>query len=100
LWAARNHPQKGRINARIWALRAEVPLDELSDAPRAEVLAEMATHRWFVFLPKGFDSCPRTLIEAEAAGCDIVTNNLAGRRDSGELFAVMAEQAPKFWAWI
>jgi hypothetical protein len=100
LWAARNHPQKGRINARIWALRAEVPLDELSDAPRAEVLAEMATHRWFVFLPKGFDSCPRTLIEAEAAGCDIVTNNLAGRRDPGELFAVMAEQAPKFWAWV
>lgn len=100
LWAARNHPQKGRISARLWAMRSGIPLTEVCDEPRQVVLDMMATHRWFVFLPKGFDSCPRTLIEAEAAGCEIVTNHLAGRRDPGDLREVIAYQAVKFWQWL
>ncbi len=60
----------------------------------------MACHQYFVFLPKAFDSCPRTLIEAEAAGCEIITNHLAGRRDPGDLREVIASQAVKFWSWL
>lgn len=100
LWAARNHPQKGRISARIWAMRAEVQLTEMCDQPRQDVLDAMAWHQYFVFLPKAFDSCPRTLIEAEAAGCEIITNHLAGRRDPGDLREVIAYQAQKFWSWL
>lgn len=100
LWAARNHPQKGRINARIWAQRNDVPLVELTDVSRETVLAHMAQAQWFVFLPKGFDSCPRTLIEAELAGCEIVTNDLAGRRDPGDIREVLAAQPGKFWGWL
>jgi hypothetical protein len=100
LWAARNHPQKGRIGARMWAQRNDVPLTEMCQEPRQVVLDAMAWHRWFVFLPKGFDSCPRTLIEAEAAGCEIVTNHLAGRRDPGEFAEVMGYQPVKFWNWL
>lgn len=100
LWAARNHPQKGRTNARIWAQRNDVPLVELTDVTRATVLTHMAQARWFVFLPKGFDSCPRTLLEAELAGCEIVTNHLAGRRDAGDLRAVLLAQPGKFWGWL
>lgn len=100
LWAARNHPQKGLLAARRWARSMELELTELSDVPRAEVLQAMADHLWFVFLPQAFDSCPRTLIEAEAAGCRIHTNSRAGRRDDGDLSEVMAQQAPKFWGWL
>ena len=100
LWAARNHPQKGRIGARIWASKQGVPLTEITDAPRTDVLDAMSRHRWFVFLPKGVDACPRTLIEAEAAGCEIVTNNLAGRREEGDLREVMAAQPDRFWGWL
>jgi hypothetical protein len=100
LWAARNHPQKGLIGARIWAHTRQLPLTEITDAPRADVLAAMAEHTWFVFLPKGFDSCPRTLIEAELAGCEIVTNELAGRRDPGDIREVLAAQPGKFWGWL
>lgn len=100
LWAARNHPQKGRISARIWAMRTGIPLTEMCDEPRPTVLDAMARHQYFVFLPKAFDSCPRTLIEAEAAGCEIITNYLAGRRDPGDLREVVAHQAQKFWAWL
>lgn len=100
LWAARNHPQKGRIGARIWARRQGVPLTEITDAPRTDVLAAMGQHHWFVFLPKALDACPRTLIEAEAAGCEIVTNDLAGRREPGDLRDVMAAQPDRFWGWL
>jgi hypothetical protein len=100
LWAGRNHPQKGLLAARMWARRTGVPLVELSDVPRAQVLAAMATARWFVFLPQRLDACPRTLIEAEASGCEIVTNENAGRRRAGPLEQVMAEERDRFWAWV
>lgn len=100
LWAARNHPQKGLLAARRWCREQNLELTELSGVERSEVLEAMATHEWFVFLPQGFDSCPRTLIEAEAAGCRIHTNGNAGRRDPGPFDEVMAAQAPKFWSWL
>lgn len=100
LWAARNHPQKGLLAARRWAREQGLWLTELSSVPRVEVLQQMALHEWFVFLPQAFDSCPRTLIEAEAAGCKIHTNSRAGRRDPGDFHEVMAAQAPKFWSWL
>ena len=71
LWAGRDHPQKGRINARIWAQRNGMPLRELTNVPRAQVLDAMAVAEVFVYLPKGHDTIPRTLIEAELAGCRI-----------------------------
>lgn len=100
LWSARNHPQKGLLAARLWSRSMDLPLTELTGVPRSDVLAAMAEHEWFVFLPQGFDSCPRTLIEAEYAGCKIHTNSNAGRRDPGPLDEVMAAQAPKFWGWL
>lgn len=100
LWSARNHPQKGLLAARIWSRSVGLPLTELTSVPRSQVLEAMAEHEWFVFLPQGFDSCPRTLIEAEYAGCKIHTNGNAGRRDPGPLDEVMAAQAPKFWGWL
>jgi hypothetical protein len=100
LWAARNHPQKGRLAARMWAARNKVELRELSGVSRAEVLDAMTVARWFVFLPLQLDACPRTLIEAEAAGCDIVTNEFAGRRQTGPLLDVMEQQRERFWRWV
>jgi len=100
LWAARNHPQKGLLAARRWARAHDLPLTEFSSVPRSEVLESMASHEYFVFLPQAFDSCPRTLIEAEAAECKIVTNARAGRRDEGPLEEVMAAQASNFWGWV
>jgi len=100
LWAARNHPQKGRLAARMWASRNGMELRELSDVPRRTVLDAMQEARWFVFLPQRLDACPRTLIEAEAAGCEVVSNHHAGRRMPGPLDQVMAEQRDRFWSWV
>ena len=100
LWAARNHPQKGRLAARMWAAANRVELRELTDVPRSTVLQAMSEARTFVFLPQRLDACPRTLIEAEAAGCEIVTNHHAGRRQPGPLNEVMETQREQFWKWV
>lgn len=79
LWAARNHPLKGRLNARIWALDHKIELDEITDAPREDVLAAMAVATYFVHRPIERDPCPSTVTEALIAGCDVVTNERVGR---------------------
>lgn len=106
LWAGRNHPQKGRVEARMWAHARNIPLTELTDAPREQVLEVMSRATWFVHLPQGIvDPCPRTLIEAELAGCEVVTNALAGRVEvAGQGADVVREhirQVPaRFWGWV
>lgn len=100
LWAARDHPFKGRAEARLWAQQAGVELREITNRPRAEVIEAMTRARWFVFLPHVLDACPRTLIEAEAAGCEIVTNERAGRRRPGNVREVNEAQKELFWRWV
>lgn len=79
LWAARDHPQKGRVEARMWARQRGIELVELTGVPRPQVLEAMGRASYFVLLAKGFDPCPTTVIEAELAGCEIVTNRMVGR---------------------
>jgi hypothetical protein len=101
LFAARNHPAKGRINARIKAQQMNVPLIELSNVDRSTVLEHMSRAKWFIHLPKEFDACPRTVIEATLAGCEIITNpNLVGRLNPGEPVEVLTAQPPKFWSMV
>lgn len=103
LCAARDHPQKGRMNARLWAWQNGVKLVEMTDAPRDEVLAAMKKARYFVHLPKGIiDPCPRTVIEAELAGCELIVNDLVGRVPaSGYALADYLRFIPeRFWRWV
>jgi len=106
LWAGRDHPQKGRVEARMWAHSKQIPLVELTDAPRGQVLEVMSRASWFVHLPQGIvDPCPRTLIEAELAGCQVVTNRLAGRVEvAGQGPDVLREYLRRvpgmFWGWV
>lgn len=105
LWAARNHPQKGAAEARVWARGEGVHLTEVTDAPRSFVLEQMARHETFVFLPTELDACPRTVIEAGLAGCRLVVNDNVGRVpvwDQGR--AAISEhlqaQPGRFWGWV
>lgn len=104
LWAARDIWHKGRDAAREWAADAGVELVELSDVPRSTVLEHMGRARWFVHLPVGFvDPCPRTVIEAEIAGCELVVNDRVGRvpvRGADAVAEYVAGAAERFWGWV
>ena len=103
LWAARNHPQKGRVEARMWAAARGVELLELTDVPRAAVLEAMGPASYFVLLAKGPDPCPTAVIEAEIAGCEVVTNGLVGRvpvRGADEVAGWIEALPGRFWGWV
>ncbi len=78
LWAARNHPLKGRLKAHAWSLENGLPFLDLSDVDRSVVLDAMARCEWFVHLPLAFESECRAVMEAVLSGCKIHTNDNVG----------------------
>jgi hypothetical protein len=73
-----------------WAQREGVPVDFFGDGPFApnvsrpvpymDMPALLASYQTFVFLPSVIEPFGRTVAEAWAAGCEIVTNGLVGAR--------------------
>jgi len=103
LWAARDHPQKGLFKSRLWAADRGVPFRALTNRPRAEVLDAMSRASWFVLLANDHDPCPAACVEAEIAGCEVITNGNVGRVPvSGpEAVAAHVESNPsRFYGWL
>lgn len=103
LWAGRSVGHKNRGGAQEWADKQGVRFVALTNEPRETVLEAMGRARWFVHLPRDIiDPCPRTVIEAEIAGCEIVTNDLCGRvpvQGSDEVAEYVSGSAERFWEW-
>lgn len=90
VWLGRLFKSKGLEAAAQWAKTNGVPLDFYgigADIPQDnykgvvaadDVPATLAKYHYFVFLPTEFDPCPRSVIEAWAAGCDLVLNGNQG----------------------
>jgi hypothetical protein len=78
LWAARNHPLKGEMQAFNWALKMEIPFVPMTNKPRAEILQAMSYAEYFVHLPLAFESECRAVMEAVLSGCKVVTNKHVG----------------------
>lgn len=103
LWAARDHPQKGRIAARLVADRMGVELVELTNVPRPQVLEAMGAAAYFILLPKSHDPCPTSVVEAEIAGCEIIVNGLVGRvpvRGSAAVVEWVESLPDRFYGWL
>jgi hypothetical protein len=78
LWAAREHPFKGKLKAHAWAAQAGYEFKSLTNVPREQVLDAMARSEWFVHLPLAFESECRAVMEAVLSGCRIHTNENVG----------------------
>lgn len=103
VWAARNHPQKGLMQARVWAAEHGVPLDVLTNVPRQQVLNAMADATYFVLLATDHDPAPIAVAEAQVAGCEVITNGNVGRApvDGADEVARWIEAQPgRFYSWL
>ncbi len=49
--------------------------------PYEEILAKLSTAEGFVYLPAGWDTCPRMVIEAKLLGCKLVLNENVQHKD-------------------
>lgn len=103
LWAARDHPQKGLMQARVWAADRGIPLDVLTNAPRQTVLNAMADASYFVLLAADHDPGPIAVAEAEIAGCQVIVNSNVGRapvQGADEVAKWIEAQPGRFYSWL
>ena len=53
----------------------------VSGVSHKDLLEKMASSKGLVFLPRGGDTCPRTVIEAKILGCELILNDNVLHRD-------------------
>jgi hypothetical protein len=106
LWAARNHPLKGLMQAKVWAHGAGFPLVIMSQHPREQVLEFMARAEAFVHLPLAFESECRSVMEAVLSGCVVQTNrnvgitSIPGWDDKHKLRDMVDRAGQDFWQLV
>ena len=106
LWAAREHPLKGKLKAELWAAQCGYEFKALSNVPREQVLDAMARSEWFVHLPLAFESECRAVMEAVLSGCRIHTNSNVGItsvedwQDADYLSHMIDKAGDTFWRLV
>ena len=53
----------------------------VQNLPYHELLIKMSTSKGLIFLPLGYDTCPRFVIEAKLLGCDVILNDYVQHKD-------------------
>ena len=97
LWAHRPEWHKGLDLAEEWAREKGIPLNVMTGRPRHEVLAEMMRSRYFILLSHIQDPGPRTVMEAQLSGCEIVANENVGSWPESSLRKIIETAPARFW---
>lgn len=66
---------KGADDAEKYCKDAGLDYEVVWNLPYADVLEKLSLAEGFVYLPKGWDTCPRMVIEAKLLGCKLITND-------------------------
>lgn len=93
---AREYCEERKISAKVvWGL------------PYKESLKLLSKHRGIIYLPNGFDTCPRWVIEAKLLSCKIVDNKYVQHRDEpwfnqskNKIIKYLSNQPLLFWKRI
>lgn len=73
----------------------------------SELMNKLGTVKGLIYLPSGGDTCPRLVIEARLAGCELILNDNVMHRDedwfSGsrdQILGILRERPALFWSKI
>jgi len=77
---------KGYENAVEWCKREGKEYEVVWNVPYDELLRKLSCAEGFVYLPQGYDTCPRMVIEAKLLGCKLHLNDYVQHKDE-EWFA-------------
>jgi glycosyltransferase involved in cell wall biosynthesis len=98
LWAHRPEPHKGLDRAVEWAKQRGIKLEVMVGRPQGEVFMAMCRCRYFVLLSHIFDPGPRSVMEAQISGCELIIDNVGYWDEEGEVLAARIRNADKaFW---
>lgn len=99
LWAHRDIAHKGEDLAHEWAKAKGVNLQVYKNVSREETIERMRVAKYFILLSHIFDPGPRSVMEAQLCGCDLILNDNVGYWDvHPETLRLMLENAAShFW---
>jgi hypothetical protein len=86
---------KGTEDAIKYAKDNGLPYETFKGISYEEMLAKFSTSKGFIFLPRGGDTCPRTVIEAKMLGCELVLNDNVQHKDE-EWFSGTVEDSHSY----
>tara|TARA_R110002020_G_scaffold94270_2_gene227049 strand:- start:1523 stop:3142 length:1620 start_codon:yes stop_codon:yes gene_type:complete len=66
---------KGTQNCVEYAESNNLKYELVGGLPHEELLKKLAQSKGLIFLPNGFDTCPRIVIEAKLLGCEVILND-------------------------
>jgi hypothetical protein len=95
---------KGFDQSREYCEERNIATRVVWNTPYKDTLKLLATHRGIVYLPNGFDTCPRWVIEAKLLGCKIIDNHYVQHRnepwfkkDANIIIKYLSDQPYYFW---
>ena len=98
---------KGFDRARDYCEEHNLDSKVIWDVPYEECLKLMASHRGIVYMPNGFDTCPRWVIEAKLLGCSLIYNEYVQNREEewfqqsqNKIIKYLSDQPLLFWKRI
>tara|TARA_R110000824_G_scaffold12307_10_gene54079 strand:- start:4441 stop:6555 length:2115 start_codon:yes stop_codon:yes gene_type:complete len=106
-WVVSSSPSwvKGSIDSEKWCKENDREYTKVHGKSYGETLELLAQSKGLCFLPKGYDTCPRLVIEAKLLGCELVINDnvLHASEDwfktdnLNEIEDHLREQPRRFW---
>lgn len=108
-WAVVTHGSwiKGVEDSKRYVEEHHLPVKLFARMDHDRLLEEFAKCVGFVFMPKGGDSCPRMVIEAKLAGCQLAINDHVQHKDEAwfnkslnDIEAYLESRPAIFWAGI
>ena len=82
-WLIQDSPSwvKGTQDAIEYAEKNNLPYETFKGISYQDMLVKFSTSKGFIFLPRGADTCPRTVIEAKMLGCELLLNDNVQHKD-------------------
>ncbi|MEK6860639.1 MAG: glycosyltransferase [Nanoarchaeota archaeon] len=99
---------KGTDSAKKWCMSTNKNFKIVQNVSHEKFLEELSKSKGFVYLPKGDDTCPRTVIEAKLLNCELQLNDYVQHKDekwfnTNDICSIeqyLEESPGKFWGKI
>ena len=98
---------KGTEDSVRYAQENGLKFELFSGVEYGEMLKKFAKYKGFIFLPRSFDTCPRTVIEAKLLGCELILNDGVQHKeedwftsDREETLQYLKSRASFFWSKV
>ena len=92
---------KGTQDCVEYAKKNEIEYELVGGLSHKDLLKKLAKSKGLIFLPKGYDTCPRIVIEAKLLGCELVLNDYVQHKDeswfNNDIFKYIKNQKNMFF---